>query len=72
MIVHLAYDLGRSWEFWRERGIVLRHDGRPLTAFEFEELRAEYLRRGYVVFPPCDSIKANGMCAGHPDATVTP
>ena len=30
---------------------------------------AEARARGFVVFPPCDHVNANGTCAGHPVTT---
>lgn len=42
-------------------------DGKPISLAEFKRLCADARAKGYTVIPPCDNVKPNGHCAGHPD-----
>lgn len=59
---HIALDIDASFE---RHGRYVTVDGAPLTSGSFEDLRAEMKRKGYKVFPPCDSVTGEGRCAGH-------
>jgi hypothetical protein len=58
----MALNVDATWEEW---GRYVTIDGRPVSSWEFETIRAECKAKGYRVFPPCDSVKPDGHCAGH-------
>jgi len=62
---HMALNIEADYRKW---GKFVTHEGRPVTAYEFERFRAECKAKGWEVFPPCDSIdEKTGRCAGHGD-----
>lgn len=64
---HMCVDIdapAKDWVRW-----ATHPDGRPVTHVEFERKRAELKAKGYVCFPPCDNVTADGRCAGHPART---
>lgn len=60
---HMCVDIEATWKAW---GRFTTSNGRPVTAYEFEEYRAACRAKGYVCFPPCDNVLPDGRCAGHP------
>lgn len=62
-LMHCSLSIDASWDVWG-RGITV--NGRPMTAFEFDELRAKLKADGYTVFPnaKCDHYDQYG-CLGH-------
>ena len=42
-------------------------DGKQATRSQLLEAFNEATKKGYTVLPPCDNVRADGRCAGHPD-----
>lgn len=64
---HMCVDIdapAREWARYAKDA-----EGRPVTVYEFERVRAELKAKGYRCFPPCDNVKPDGSCAGHPYRT---
>ncbi len=43
-------------------------DGEPITGHQIREHFIDALREGYDVMPPCDNVRPDGHCDGHPKA----
>lgn len=54
--------LRRTWL----RGLTL--DGKPATVATLRQACAAGRARGWAVFPPCESVGADGSCLGHEEA----
>ena len=61
--LHICLHIDADWYRW---GKFVTIEGRPVTSWEFENIRAELKSKGYTAFPPCDNADATGHCAGHP------